>query len=240
MSAMKSQAAPLALFGDLDGDLWGVVVGGDQPRAAVGRLADAGLQLRQVELDTADDDVWTLIGPGCDLRLERADATTASEAGTHELDPCRVSGSVELDGNRREFDVGGVRSSSLSAAGQDSLRIFAAWFPAGHEIGVVATRPAGAKGHDRDRVAVIARGEEHPLVVDPRLSTTYDDAGIPRRVGLELWLGDDDDADGELWPRRVAGAATGSDVSDAGLSAHAFECVSRSEPGAGIYLLVQP
>jgi hypothetical protein len=238
MSAVSSQAAPLALFGDLDGDLWGVVVGGDQARAAVGRLSDAGVELRPAELDTADDDVWTLVGPGCDLRLERADAATASDTGAHELAPCRVSGSVELDGNRREFDVGGVRSSSLSAAGQDSMRIFAAWFPAGHEIGVVATRPAGAKGHDRDGVEVIARGEEHPLVVDPRLSTTYDDAGLPRRVGLELWLGDD--PEGELWPRRVAGAATGSDLTATGLSAHAFECVSRSEPGAGIYLLLRP
>jgi hypothetical protein len=238
MSAVNSRAVPLALFGDLDGDLWGIVVGGDQPRAAVGRLSDAGVEMVAAELDTADDDVWTLIGPGCDLRLERADATTASDPSAHELDPCRVSGSVELDGNRREFDIGGVRSRSLSAAGQHSLRIFAAWFPAGHEIGAVATRPAGAKGHDRDSVDVIARGEEHPLIVDPRLSTTYDGAGVPRRVGLELWLGDD--ADGELWPRRVAGAATGSEVTGTGLSAHAFECVSRSEPGAGVYLLLHP
>jgi hypothetical protein len=231
------QPAPLAIFGDLDGDLWGVVVGGEQPRAAVARLTDADVELLPAELDTSDDDVWTLIGAGCDLRLERADATTTTAEAEHELDPCRVSGSAELDGNRREFDIGGVRSGALTVDGLDSVRLFAAWFPAGHEIAMVASRPSGAKGHDRDSIEVVARGEEHPLVIDPRLSTTYDEAGAPRRVGLELWLGDD--PDGELWPRRVAGASTGSMVASAGLSAHALECVSRGEPGAGIYLVLR-
>ncbi len=239
MSAMKSTFfAPLALFGDLEGDLWGVVVGGEQPRAAVGRLTDADLELRAAELDTEDDDVWTLIGAGCDLRVERADATTMGGDGDRELDPCRVSGSVELDGNRREFDLGGIRGGGLSLDGRESLRVFAAWFPGGHELGVVAARPQGAKGHDHDSVAVIARGEEQPLVIDPRLSTTYDELGAPLRVGLELWLGED--PDGDLHPRRVAGTATGSSITGPGLGAYAFECVSRSEPGAGIYLLLRP
>ncbi len=110
-----------------------------------------------------------------------------------QLEPCRVSGSATLDGNQREIDIGGVRSHGLALDGRDSLRLFAAWFPAGHEIALVSARPRGAKGHDRDSVDVVARGEEHPLVIDPRLSTTYDDAGAPRRVGLELWLGDEED-----------------------------------------------
>lgn len=248
MNAVTAPAAPLAIFADLDGDLWGVLVGGEQPRAGVGRLTDADIGLRPAELDTSDDDVWTLIGAGCDLRLERADATTSSAERASVIDPCRVSGSVELGGTRREFDVGGLRSGTLSASGDDSVRVFAAWFPAGHEIGMVAARPQGAKGHDRDSIAVIARGEEHPLVIDPRLSTTYDQAGAPRRIGLELWLGDD--PDGELSPRRMAGTSTGSridatgvgraGVGDGKLGAFAFECVSRGEPGAGIYLLLRP
>ncbi|HWD68889.1 MAG TPA: hypothetical protein VG293_01770 [Solirubrobacteraceae bacterium] len=238
MNAVTAAAAPIAIFGDLDGDLWGVVVGGIQAQAAIGRLTDADLGLQPAELDAGDDDVWTLIGAGCDLRVERADASSSSVQGEGDLDPCRVSGSVELDGNRREFDVGGVRSSTLNVDGHDSLRVFGAWFPAGHEIGIVAARPQGAKGHDRDSITVIARGEEHPRVIDPRLSTTYDDAGTPRRIGMELWLGDD--PEGELWPRRVAGTSTGSSVTGSELGAYAFECVSRGEPGAGIYLLLRP
>jgi hypothetical protein len=239
MRGVKAATAPLAVFGDLDGDLWGVVVGGEQPRAAVARLTDAGVELRAADLDLSDDEVWELTGAGCELRVERAKATTVSEDRDTSLEPCRVSGSATLDGNRREFDIGGVRSRALEANGRDSLRLFAAWFPAGHEIALVAARPKGAKGQDRDSLDVVARGEEHPLVIDPRLSTTYDDGGAPRRVGLELWLGDDPDAD-DVWPRRVAGTSTGSSVAGDGLSCHAFECVSRGEPGAGVYLLLRP
>ena len=238
MTAVKAATAPLAIFGDRDGDLWGVVVGGEQPRVAMARLTDADVELVPADLDVDDDDVWELISAGCELRVEGADATTSTADGEPSLAPCRVSGSVTLDGERREFDIGGVRSAALETAGRDSLRLFAAWFPAGHEIAALSTRPKGAKGQDHDSLGVIALGEEHPLVVDPRLSTTYDDAGAPRRVGLELWLGDD--ADGDLSPRRVAGASTGSSVAAAGLSAYAFDCVSRGEPGAGIYLLLRP
>jgi hypothetical protein len=116
--------------------------------------------------------------------------------------------------------------------------MFAAWFPAGHEIGMISARPKYAANQERDRVEVIARGEEHPLVIDPRLSTTYDGAGAPLRVGLELWLGDD--PDGEAWPRRVAGSSTGSRVAGPGVGAYAFRCVTRGEPGAGVYLLLAP
>lgn len=234
---VSATPAPITIFGDLDGDLWGVVAGGARPLAAIGRMTDPDVELRSAELDQSDDDVWTLIGAGCDLRVERATATTVTEGGERGLDPCRVAGSVELDGRRREFDVAGLRSGAIALAGGDSLRVFGAWFPADHQIGMIASRPKGAKGHDRDRIAVVARGEEHSLIVDPRLSTTYDGAGAPRRVGLELWLGDE--PEGDLWPRRVAGSSTGSSVAGAGLSAYAFECVSRGEPGAGIYLVLR-
>ncbi len=91
---------------------------------------------------------------------------------------------------------------------------------------------------------MVARGEEHALVFDPRLSTTYDGHGAPRRVGIELWLGDQRTRTrtASTRPRRVAGAATGSYVvgTAAGtpFSAYALECVSRGEMGAGIYVLL--
>lgn len=235
MSAV--QAAPVAIFADLEGDLWGIVLGGERPRAAVARLTGAEVELRPAELDLEDEDVWTVGTAGCALRIERADCDSATADGQGALVPCRVSGSATIDGAELELDVGGVRAAALSADGWESLRLFGAWFAGGHELAVLSSRPNGAKGHDRDSLGAVARGEEHPLIVDPRLSTTYDASGVPLRVGLELWLGDD--ADGELAPRRVAGLATGSRVALDGLSAHAFECVSRGEPGAGIYLLLQ-
>lgn len=235
--AVKAAAAPIAIFGDLDGELWGVVIGGEQPRAAVARLTDADLELLPAALDLDDDDVWLVTSARCDLRVERADADSVTTGGEPTLQPCRVSGSVTIDTGEREFDIGGARSSALAVTdGQDSLRAFAAWFPGGHEVAVLAERPRGARGQDHDSIGAFARGEEHALVIDPRMSTTYEENGTPRRVGLELWLGDDED--GEQWPRRVAGAATGSRVASGGLSAYAFECVSRGEHGAGVYLLL--
>lgn len=238
MSAMSQTATPIAIFGDLDGDIWGVVVGGAAPRAAVARLLDAEIELRSVALDLDDGEVWTASGAGCALRVERAAAGTASADGADTIEPCRVSGSAMLAGREREFDAGGIRADALSLDKRDSLRLFAAWFPAGHEVALLSARPRGVKGHDRDNIAAVARGEEHPLVIDPRLSTTYDQAGIPRRVGVELWLGEDEE--GELWPRRVAGTATGSHAAVNGFSAYAFECASRGERGAGVYLLARP
>ncbi len=88
---------------------------------------------------------------------------------------------------------------------------------------------------------VIARGEEQALVVDPRLSTTYDAHGTPRRIGIELWLGADDDENQRS--RRVGGVATGSFASTQldgrTLTAHALHCASRNEAGAGVYLLLK-
>jgi hypothetical protein len=236
MSAVNA-LAPLAIFGDLGGDVWGVVLAGEQPHIAVAGLSDADVALQPAELDRSDTAVWTLTAPGTALRIEVADATTTSAEADRSLQPCRVGGSVAIGGTELELDVAGLCSGGSSVEGVESLRLFGAWFPGGHELAVLSARPRGAKGHDRDQLAVVARGEEHPLVLDPRLSTTYDEHGDPRRVGLELWLGEDED--GDQFPRRVAGLATGSRVSDRGISAHAFRCTSRGESGAGIYVLAR-
>jgi len=238
MSAVNAASTPIAIFGDRDSDIWGIVLGGETPQLAVAGLTGADVELVSAHLDCEDDEIWTLTGAGCVLRLERAEATTATAGGDHALEPCRVSGAATVDGTERELDVGGLRSAGLALDGQDSMRLFASWFPGGHEVAVLSARPRGAKGHDRDSIGVVARGEEHPLVIDPRLSTTYAHDGEPRRVGVELWLGDDEE--GDLWPRRVAGTATGSRVGRSGLSAYAFECASRGDLGAGIYLLARP
>lgn len=238
MSAVNAATAPIAIFGDLDGDVWGVLIGGDQPRVAAAALTGADVALLPAELDLDDGEVWTLTAAGCVLRIERAAADTATGDGGEPLEPCRVSGSVTIDGTERELDVGGVRAATLGGESDGSLRLFGAWFAGGHELGLLSLRPGGAKGHDHDRISVAARGEEHALVLDPRLSTTYDQHEAPRRVGLELWLSDDEDSE-EQAPRRVAGLATGSRVEDSNLSAYAFRCSSRGENGAGVYLLLR-
>jgi len=237
MSAVTALSVPIAVFGDRDADIWGVVTGGNFSQIAIAGLTTADVELGPVDLDLEDGEVWTLTASGCALRVERAGKSATTTNDDQELEPCRVSGAATIEGVEREFDVGGVRSTGFAIDKVDSVRVFASWFPAGHEVALLSARPKGAKGHDRDSVRVVARGEEHPLVVDPRLSTTYDDRGAPRRAGIELWLGESED--GELWPRRVAGTATGSHIDRTGFSAYAFECVSRGETGAGIYVLAR-
>src|SRR5579875_1149481 len=134
MSAVSSAVAPIAVFGDLDSDIWGVVLGGETPQLAVAGLTGADAEFVPAHLDREDGEIWTLTGPGCALRLERADAPTATDGGEQSLEPCRVTGAVNLEGVEREVDIGGLRSAALSLDGQDSLRLFASWFPAGHEV----------------------------------------------------------------------------------------------------------
>ncbi len=237
---MTASTAAVAVFGDLEADLWGILVGGDEPRAAIAGVTAADVTFEGADLDLDDGEVWTLTGNGVALRIERAAATTTSSA-ERSIEPCRVSGSATVDGSEREFDLGGVRGDLLPTADLDSLRLLGTWFPGGHEVALVSARPRKAKGQDHDTVELIARGEEQELAVDPRLSTTYDGRGTPRRVGVELWLGADDDEDQRS--RRVAGLATGSFVSatlnNRTLSAYALYCASRGEPGVGVYLLLK-
>jgi hypothetical protein len=237
-----AQTVPVVLFGDFDSDLWGIIVGGEDPQVAVAGLTDADVVLNPADLDLDDAEVWSLSATGTALRVEQADASTTTPSRGHELTPCRVSGAATFAGIEREFDVAGVRLENLILDRDASLRLFASWFPGSHEVALLATRPKGAKGQDQDELNVIAIGEEHPVVIDPRLSTTYDKHGDPLRVGVELWLADEPDSE-EQSSRRVAGAATGSRVARSAhgpkLGAHALECVSRGERGAGVYLLAQ-
>jgi hypothetical protein len=241
MSVTSTPGPQIAIFGDLEADLWGIVVGGPQPKAAIAGLTDADLSLQPGELGTEGETTWTLIGSGYTLRIERVDEATATPEAQRTLESCRVSGAVRIGDAEREFDVRGVYSTQLVADDVESLRFVGTWFPAGHEIALLSSRPRGAAGHDHDTVDVVASGEEHPLVIDPRLSTTYDEHGDLRRFGVELWLGDD--RDGEQWPRRVAGTATGSRLSGAtegaSIAAHAMRCVSREVSGAGVYVLAR-
>ncbi len=238
---MAEQTAPVAIFGDLEADLWGIAIGGSNPRAAIAGVDAPDVRLEPVDLDLDDGEVWALSGNGVALRFERGDAPTSSAGADRPIEACRVSGSATVAGVEREFDVGGVRAAALGASGLDSLRLLGTWFPAGHEIGLISCRPRKAKGQDHDAITVIALGEEQTLIVDPRLSTTYDSHGSPRRLGVELWLGADDDEDQRS--RRVAAMATGSFVStpveDRTLTAHALKCASRGEPGAGVYMIVR-
>jgi hypothetical protein len=237
MRATVPAGPVLAAFGDLDADIWGVALGGPEPRLAVGSLSDgAPVALRPAR--TAE--------PGAEWTLSAgADSVTiapAAEAGALTL--THVTGRFErAGGDSAELSLGGVRCELHADGRLASVRLVAAWFGSERGVALSAYRPQGAGGQDRDRIEVALNGESEGLsVFDPHLSTTYDADGVPRRMGVELWLGETEE--GDQFPRRVAGEASGSHASGASaagmrVGAHALRCHSRGETGAGVYLLLQ-
>ena len=94
----------------------------------------------------------------------------------------------------------------------DSFRQVAAWFAAEEGFALLALRPRKAKGLDEDvSAAVLFEPGSARLVADPRLSTTYTEAGRPIRAGVELWLETEPESD-HLYPRRAVGQALGDPV----------------------------
>ena len=117
---------------------------------------------------------------------------------------CHVRGTACAGG--REHEVRGLGQRAHGWGEPDwerigSTRTLSAWLDDGTGVALFTVRPAGAADHEDEAAWAALLGAAGSLRVDePRLSTTYDDAGLQRRAGLELWVGDDD-----TYPRRATG-----------------------------------
>jgi hypothetical protein len=114
-------------------------------------------------------------------------------------------------------------------------RTLAVWLEDGSGVALASVRPRGADGHGAEIVSgcLFERGEATPIA-DPRLSTTLDGEGRQRRAGLELWVGDADDA----LPARAAGEAVCGTTLDLGrlrLSCAFFAWRMEGRTGVGRY-----
>ncbi len=245
MKASASIAAiPIAIFSDPEAAVWGVAMGGEAPLVTIGSLEaeaspepDAPLQVQ------ATTPKWALSWAGSDLTISPTQPDAATEGIDGNLQLCRVSGAVTLGGVVREIDCAGVRARPIASGRFDSSRLLAAWFPGGAGVALLAIRPAGTKGHERDSVLAAVSGETEPATIfDPRLSTTYSSDGTPRRVGVELWLGESEDAD--LHSRRFAGSSAQSVLTlrSAGvrIDGYALDCQAADASGPGVFLIVRP
>ena len=201
---MSATTAPIAIFGDLEAGLWGSCVGGEQPRLAV-----AGLDGRRRELAAGRPRPRGRRDLDAHRRRLRAAARACGcdhrdGGGSHGLEPCRVTGAATFEGVEREFDIGGRAQRRRSYSTTDSIRCSPLVPRRARDRGALHA-PEGREGAGSRRIAVVARGEEHPLVFDPRLSTTYDHAGD--RAALASSCGSETTSEGDLWPRRVAGGS---------------------------------
>jgi len=117
---------------------------------------------------------------------------------------CHVHGSARTGGRTHEVRGLGQRAHGWGEPDWDrigSTRTLAAWLDDGSGLNVLSVRPAGAPHHEDEATWAALIGAGGTLQVDdPRLSTTYDDAGRQQRAYLELWVGADDS-----YPRRATG-----------------------------------
>jgi hypothetical protein len=244
-------------FAAPDGSSWGAAwLPGDQG-SFVYRV-ETGARVAEVELRAAaETEPWHVEGDGVSLALTPAGPIGeggSAETGVGSVDQlCSVDGRLALEGGEREISYTGWRSTlegEFDLGAIDSFRQASAWFEPLHGLSLLALRPRTARGQEADLVAAsLLEPEPAPRVADPRLSTTYDAAGLPARVGLELWLepessDEDPDEDSDRqFPRRAAGEPIGMGVGWelGGFRLHAapLRWHSRGEDGSGVYLLGQ-
>jgi hypothetical protein len=248
MSPPDGTAFRTVAFGDVDGRLWGAAVTVDPTHPAALLLGSSDTSVAvPAPTWTVRDRVWTLSGDGVELHVEAlgeapvadgADGPSSEISGLQEL--CRVHGLVALGGAEQAIDCAGTRSEidGITPGTIASARAVSSWFGPDDAVTLIALRPRRASDHESDLIAATLFDHDGWVPVsDPRLSTTYTEAGDPARTSLELWVVD---GENEV-PRRAAGEASGPPVT---LSAGELElrvapmhCHSRGLEGAGVYVL---
>jgi hypothetical protein len=247
MSIPASASRTLA-FGDLDGAAWGIAWVPDPGSPGFVALG-SGAQAVTVDASLAPDDDggnWRLHGFGVELTVSAAGELAQELSGEFDA-VCRVHGGINVDGVEHDVECLGrlaVHPGPGDLERFGSVREVCAWFDPTHGLSLVALRPRKSRGQESDLVTAVALEPEGPLTIaDPRLSTTYDADGRPQRVGLELWLDEDDEAEEQQFPRRAGGetigAAAKGQLGPFEVLAQFVRWDSRYGEGAGVYLLAQ-
>jgi hypothetical protein len=182
---------------------------------------------------------FAALTPPAELDPGEPVARAGGMAGYEQL--CRVTGTVRARGREHTVDCLGQRSHTWGEPDWeriDSTRMVTAWLEDGTGVTLTSVRPAGAPGHDADAIWGVLLGPEATVHIDePRISTTSDGDGRQRRVGLELWLGGDDDV-----AHRAAGEVLCGSTFDLGqlrLDCSFFAWHMDGRRGVGRYDLVR-
>ena len=244
-------------FGDSEGRVWGAAIaaaavpsGASAPAAGARAAVAFGLgggraRTATVEL-VPDGRGWRLIGEGIGLQVEPAGEEGISDTGDGDGSPtgfqelCRVSGELALPEGPRRIECVGTRClvDGLERGSVSSVRAVSGWFGPDDAFMLLSLRGSGQRGQEADLVAAtLFDPEGWAPVAEPRLSTTYDGTGMPRRANLEMWVGEGDNE----FPRRAAAEAAGDAATIAtellNVRAVPLRCHSRGRDGAGVYVL---
>ncbi|MBV8430927.1 MAG: hypothetical protein JO244_07195 [Solirubrobacterales bacterium] len=242
-------------FGDLQAQLWGVCW---LPDGVTSAPVGVGQGSAGTVIDAAAEDqdgAWSLEGDGVSVRFSPTGPAllTGDPSGQVESRDqlCQVTARLEID-RPVEVRCGGWHTRVNAApepSGLDSFRYLAGWLSPEGGFSLNALRPSKARGHGADVLSAAVQDDPPTRpVVDPRLSTTYSDAGLPSRAGLELWLAEEgqdspDDEASSHYPWRAAGEAAGPglDWSQENFVLHAvpMRWHSHGRDGPGVYALVQ-
>ncbi len=175
-------------------------------------------------------------------------ATKGGMQGYEQL--CHVTGTARVRGGTRTIDCLGQRGHSWGAPDWDRItvaRSLSAWVGPDLGVSLTAVRPAKAKGHSDEALAVSlfvggaeAEGDgalaRAVVPEDCRLSTVYDSEGRQRRAGFELY----EDEDG--YPHRAAGdvlCGTSLDLGRLRLDCAFFRWRLDGREGIGRYDIVR-
>jgi hypothetical protein len=228
-----------------------VLYAGGRPVAGFERLALQGLEETvdepqrrwTVRFDDGEhgfDLAFEATGPAADLGPSEPAARASGMTGSVQV--CRVHGSARAGGRRHEARGLGQRMQTRGEADWGrigSTRTLGAWLNDGSGVAAVAVRPAEASHHEAEATWAALLSSAGTLQVDqPRLSTTYDDAGRQRRANLELWVGADDS-----YPRRASGEVVCGSTLDLGelrLDCAFMRWRMDGHPGLGRYDVLRP
>jgi hypothetical protein len=165
-------------------------------------------------------------------------AWTLAGGGGLTLDGDRIA-TVEADAVTTETFGGWRFETGLdddSIQGAAVFRHVAIQAPDGATITCTASGSQGISGHGQERTDGALRADGDPIAYDEALiSTQYDSAGDPTRIGLELWPPDADHTTRAAATRvsgsLIAGARSGD------VWAGFFRCHTNGIEGIGTYLL---
>jgi hypothetical protein len=243
LTAAASPACRTVAFGDLEAGLWGVMLAGEQTFLAIGGAAETlGVAQPMLQCSGETED-WQISGVGVELVVSGAGEPVSASAPPGFDQLCRVQGRLVLDGSTQDFGCLGVRGARDERGVKQfaSLRGVSAWFEPDEGVAVLALRPRKASGHSGDAVTgSVFEPEGTVAVAESRLSTTYGAGELPSRMGLELWIGEEES---EQYPRRFAGEAAGPravcEQGEIEIQATPLRCHSRGRDGTGVYLLAR-